>query len=254
MTRSGRVQAIDRAIMVLDCFTERKPQLRLSEITEILDINKSTLHGIISTLKYHGLIDQDDLTQEYRLGLKHIEYGQRVLDSMNISRIAKPIIERVCDELEETVHIGTLDDEEVVYIEKKESQQSMRIFTTIGARNPAHTTGVGKAMMAYLDEEELSNILPEVLVKLTPKTITDRNQLKLELSQIRLRGFAYDNEENNLGLSCVAAPIFDYTGKAVYGISVSGPTMRMNSDKITRASRIVKEAADEISRKLGYRG
>jgi DNA-binding IclR family transcriptional regulator len=254
MTRSGRVQAIDRAIMVLDCFTERKPQLRLSEITEILDINKSTLHGIISTLKYHGLIDQDDLTQEYRLGLKHIEYGQRVLDSMNISRIAKPIIERVCDELEETVHIGTLDDEEVVYIEKKESQQSMRIFTTIGARNPAHTTGVGKAMMAYLDEEELSNILPEVLVKLTPKTITDRNQLKFELSQIRLRGFAYDNEENNLGLSCVAAPIFDYTGKAVYGISVSGPTMRMNSDKITRASRIVKEAADEISRKLGYRG
>jgi len=254
MTRSGRVQAIDRAIMVLDCFTERKPQLRLSEITEMLDINKSTLHGIISTLKYHGLIDQDDLTQEYRLGLKHIEYGQRVLDSMNISRIAKPIIERVCDELEETVHIGTLDDEEVVYIEKKESQQSMRIFTTIGARNPAHTTGVGKAMMAYLDEEELSNILPEVLVKLTPKTITDRNQLKFELSQIRLRGFAYDNEENNLGLSCVAAPIFDYTGKAVYGISVSGPTMRMNSDKITRASRIVKEAADEISRKLGYRG
>lgn len=254
MTRSGRVQAIDRAIMVLDCFTERKPQLRLSEITEILDINKSTLHGIISTLKYHGLIDQDDLTQEYRLGLKHIEYGQRVLDSMNISRIAKPIIERVCDELEETVHIGTLDDEEVVYIEKKESQQSMRIFTTIGARNPAHTTGVGKAMMAYLDEEELSNILPEVLVKLTPKTITDRNQLKFELSQIRLRGFAYDNEENNLGLSCVAAPIFDYTGKAVYGISVSGPTMRMNSDKLTKASRIVKEAADEISRKLGYRG
>ncbi|HBH13076.1 MAG: IclR family transcriptional regulator [Clostridiales bacterium 38_11] len=254
MPGSGRIQAIDRAVMILDCFTERKPQMRLSEIIDILDLNKSTLHGIISTLKYHGLIDQDEFTQEYKLGLKLIEYGQRVLDSMYISSIAKPIIERVCDELEETVHIGTLDGEEVVYIEKRESQQSMRIFTTIGARNPAHTTGVGKAMMAYLDENELNNILSGTLVRLTPKTISDKNQLKLELSQIRHRGFAFDIEENNLGLTCVAAPIFDHNGKALYGISVSGPTMRMNSNKLTKASRIVKDAADEISRKLGYKG
>jgi DNA-binding IclR family transcriptional regulator len=130
----------------------------------------------------------------------------------------------------------------------------MRIFTTIGARNPAHTTGVGKAMMAYLDENELNNILSGTLVRLTPKTISDKNQLKLELSQIRHRGFAFDIEENNLGLTCVAAPIFDHNGKALYGISVSGPTMRMNSNKLTKASRIVKDAADEISRKLGYKG
>lgn len=254
MGRTGRVQAIDRAVMVLDCFTEQKPELKLSEITEMLDINKSTLHGIIATLKYHGLMAQDENTQQYRLGLKHIEYGQRVQNSIDISSIARPIIQRVCDELEETVHIGTLDRDEVVYIEKNESQQSMRIFTTIGSRKPAHATGVGKAMLAYLDQEDLNKVIKDEMIGFTPNTIINKELLKIELAGIRDRGFAYDNEENILGLSCVAAPIFDYTGNVKYGISVSGPTMRMSDEKMEKAISAITEAALEISRRLGYRG
>ncbi|MDR7870472.1 MAG: IclR family transcriptional regulator [Tissierellaceae bacterium] len=252
MAKTGRVQAIDRAIKILDCFNEDRRELRLSEISDMLDINKSTVHGIISTLKFHGLIDQDEETQKYRLGLHLMRLGDIVSNSLDIRSITSPVIDKVCKELQETVHIGTLDDMEVVYINKQESNQSMRIFTTIGARNPAYCTGVGKSMLAYLDEEILMNKLPDKLNSITPKTITDKNELLQNLTKVKLDGYAFDDEENNIGLTCVAAPIFDHSGRAKYGISVSGPTIRMTYEKINNSIKVVKEAAMEISYKLGF--
>lgn len=253
MTRTGRIQAIDRAVMVLNCFNEDKRELKLSEISDKLDINKSTVHGIINTLKYHGLIAQDEETQKYRLGLHLMKLGDIVSNSLDIRSITSPVIDEVCKELQETVHIATLDKMEVIYINKQESNQSMRIFTTIGARNPAYATGVGKAMLAYLDDEILINKLPDKLNPLTPKTITDKVELLKNLDKIRVNGYSFDDEENVVGLTCVAAPIFDYTGKPKYGISVSGPTIRMTDEKIKESIKVVKEAAMEISNKLGYK-
>lgn len=253
MTRSSRVQSIDRAMAILNCFSEKNQELKLSEIAERLDLNKSTVHGILNTLKYHGIIDQVEETQRYKLGLYLVELGHIVLKSMDIRRIASPIIHSIRDEMEETVHLGSLDNMEVVYIDKIESHQSMRIFTTIGARKPAYCTGIGKAMLAYLDDEILLNLLPEKLEPLTSKTITDRSKLLEDLAKIREKGYAFDDEENNVGLTCVAAPIFDHRGKARYAISVSGPTVRMNDEKIEEIVRVVKDAAQEISMRLGYR-
>lgn len=253
MDSKGRVQSIDRAVAILKCFSEKRKELKLSDISAELDLNKSTVHGIITTLKYHGLIDQDEETQKYRLGLYLIELGDIVSMSLDVRAITSPIIADVSKRLNETVHIGTLDDMEIVYIDKVESSQSMRIYTTIGARNPAYCTGVGKAMLAYLDEERILNKLPEKLEAITPKTITNRDELLEDLAKIREKGYSFDDEENNNGLTCVAAPIFDYSGKVKYGISVSGPTIRMTDDKIEEAIKVVKEAAMEISRKLGYK-
>lgn len=250
---TGRIQAIDRAIMVLNCFSEDRKELRLSEISDMLDINKSTVHGIITTLKYHGLITQDEETQKYRLGLYLMKLGDIVSQSLDIGSITSPVIEDVCKELQETVHIGTLDDMEVVYINKQESTQSMRIFTTIGARNPAYATGVGKIMLAYIDKEILLNKLPNKFNPITPKTITDKLELLKDLNEIKAKGYALDDEENVIGLTCVAAPIFDHLGKAKYGISVSGPTIRMTDKKIGETIKIVKEAAIEISYRLGFK-
>lgn len=254
MEKNNRVQAIDRAVMILKCFSEKRQEIRLSEIADELDLNRSTAHGIISTLKYHGLIDQDEVTQKYRLGLFLMELGNIINNSLDIRNISTPIIEEVCNEIEETVHIGKLDNHEVVYIDKIESTQSMRIFTTVGARNPAYSTGVGKVMLAYLEEDELLKAFPENMEKFTEKTIIDKDELMAELEKIRAKGYSMDNEENIDGLTCVAAPIFDQFGIVKYGISVSGPTIRMTEEKISNTIKLVKKAAKQISKELGFKG
>lgn len=253
MTRTGRVQAIDRAIAILNCFTEDRREMKLSDISDMLDLNKSTAHGIITTLKYHGLIDQDQETQKYRLGLHLMALGERVANSIDIIEISNPIIKDLCSKAGETVHLGTLDNMEVVYIDKMESNQSMRIFSAIGARNPAYSTGIGKALLAYVDEEKLEKTIPEELKSFTTNTITEKAKLLKELKNIRHNGYSMDNEENNIGLTCIAAPIFDSHGNAKYAISVSGPTIRMNYKKIEESKELVIDAAYKISEKLGDR-
>lgn len=255
MDKTGRVQAIDRAVQILQCFSEKRPDLKLIEISDELGLNKSTVHGIISTLKYHGLIEQDNETQKYRLGVYLMQLGDLVSRSIDVVGIARPFITDICNQVEETVHLATLDNMEVVYIDKIESTQSMRIFSARGARNPAYCTGVGKAMMAYLDEHTLDKLLQSSeLTAVTPKTITNKPELLLELAKIRETGYSFDNEENAIGLTCVGAPVFDHTGNVKYGVSVSGPTARMTEGKIEVAIRLVKAAATEISNKLGYKG
>lgn len=248
-----KVQAIDRAIRILKLFSEERKELKLTEISEELDLNKSTVHGIISTLKFHGLIDQDEESQKYKLGLYLMELGERVANSLDIIGISHSIIDELCTTMEETVHLATLDGEEVVYIDKKESNQSIRIISAIGARNPAYCTGVGKAMLAFKDLDDIYKSLPDELAQLTPNTITDKEELLKELEKIKTQGYALDNEENSVGLTCVAAPIFDSTGKAVYAISISGPTIRMNYKQIEKAKEMVIEGTKKISRELGYK-
>ena len=252
MDRTGRVQSIDRAVMILKCFSERNRELSLAEIADRLDLNKSTLHGIISTLKHHNLMDQDERTQKYRLGLGLMELGAIVSNSMDVNEIAEPFLNDLCNRLDETVHMCLLDDKDVVYIGKKESNQSIRIITKIGARIPAYCTGVGKAILANLDEPEVDKHLPDKMIKSAPKTITDKVELKKEFAKIRERGYSTDDEEYTPGLSCVAAPIFDRSGRVRYAISTSGPSVRMTPEKVQEAIRLVTEAAMDISRKLGY--
>lgn len=253
MEKTGRVQAIDRAVQILQCFSEKKPELKLKEIADMLGLNKSTVHGIITTLKYHGLIDQEEESQKYRLGLSLMKYGDLVSKSMDVVSIARPYITQLCDTLEETVHLGHLDGFDVVYIDKIESTQSMRISTARGTRNPAYCTGVGKAMLAHQPVSAIKSWLKgNPLRAVTEKTITNEKVFLKELQQIRRDGYAFDDEENAIGLTCVAAPVFDHLGKAIYAISLSGPTARMTKDKIGRATEAVRQAAEDISERLGH--
>lgn len=249
-----RVQAIDRAMMILELFSDTTRELKLTEIAEQLDLHKSTAFGILNTLKYHGLISQNDENQKYCLGIRLVELGNLVINSMDIHHIASPLLSEIRNTIEETVHLGMLEGLEVIYIDKQESFQSMRIFTTIGTRNPAYCTGVGKAMLAYLDPELVNSKLPNELKAFTSQTITSKLALLENLSEIRKNGFAMDHEERIEGLTCVAAPIFDHTGQVRYAISVSGPTIRMTDEKIQETIQLLKKASSDISSKLGYRG
>jgi DNA-binding IclR family transcriptional regulator len=247
---AARVQSIDRAVEILDCFMQNN-ELRLTEIVEMTGYHKSTVFGLVSTLKYHGLIDQDETSQKYRLGIAFLGYSDRVRNSLDIVDIASPIMRDICDKIQETVHLGLLRGKSVIYIEKIESNQSIRIASAVGMSNPAYCTGVGKVLLSGIPNAALSAHIPAVLEKRTPKTITSVSQLYDELDTIRKDGFGYDREEMEAGLYCVAFPIFDFYGKTAYAISVSGPSFRMEGKK-EQAFDLLRKGSQLISAKLGY--
>lgn len=251
------VQSVERAIQILRCFTQEKPELRLKEIAEELDLNKSTVHGLLNTLKQYGFLLQNEETQKYRLGWAVIELSSRLLGSLDLRNVAGPFIRELCAETGETIHLVVLEGTDVVYIDKQESNQSIRLFTSIGTRYPAYATGVGKAMLAYVAPEALANHLPAVLEQLTATTITDKEAMNQYLEKVRHLGYAIDDEENLAGLSCVAAPIFDHTHKVTAAISVAGPSNRITKDRMPQLAEAVIGAARNISAQLGcrnYRG
>ncbi|NLM43446.1 MAG: IclR family transcriptional regulator [Clostridiales bacterium] len=248
-----RIQAIERAIMIMNCFTDEEPELRLQEICDRLDLNKSTAHGILNTLKHHGLMEQDPETQKYRLGLNLLVLGGKVLNRLDIRTVASPIIKDVCGKTDETVHLGILDGTEVVYIDKQESSQSMRLFTAIGTRYPAYCTGIGKAILAFLPIEDQAKRIPDQLNRFTANTLKDKREVMEHLKLVKQTGYAIDDEENMEGLRCVGAPIFNHTGKVVAAVSVAGPSIRMTKERLPMIADLLCESAEEISRRLGYK-
>lgn len=253
METTKSVQSVARAIEILKCFTLEKRELKLADIAMLTGLNKSTAHGIIATLKQHGLIDQNSETLRYRLGLGVLALGETVLDSMNILDIAAPLLERLSNQVGETVMLGILDGHDVVYIYKHETSQSMRIVTAVGARNPAYCTSLGKAMLAYLNPEQLQRHLPKTLTPKTTASIQSKTLLMEQLADIRINGYAYENGEAIEGLSCVGAPIFNNQGLITYAISVAAPTQRFDSLKASQVRVQLQNIASEISTALGYR-
>lgn len=252
MKEITRVQSIDRAVAILDCFSEEKKELKLSEISERLGLNKSTVHGIISTLKYHGFISQDEETQKYKLGIRFVQFGDLVINSMNIRNAAVPVIDAVCEKIEETVHVAMLDGLDVVWIEKRECTKSIKTSTKIGARLPAYTTADGKIIICYQNKDKIKNYLPKRIPQYTNNTITNKGEFIKKLEEMKKNGYAIDNEEYVEGLKCVAAPIFDHDGKVRFSLSTTGPAFRMNEERIKELIVIIKEAANEISHRIGY--
>ena len=248
-----RVQSIDRAVKILECFNEENKELRLSEISERLNLNKSTVHGIISTLKYNGFISQDDETQKYKLGIRFVEFGDLVINSMNIRNAALPVIDGVSDKIEETVHVAMLDGVDVVWIEKRECTKSIKTSTKIGARLPAYTTADGKMIICYQNKDRIKTYLPKRIPQHTQNTITNKGEFIRKLEEIKKNGYAIDNEEYVEGLKCVAAPIFDHDGKVRFSLSITGPAFRMKEERIKEMIVVIKEAANEISRRIGYK-
>jgi len=254
MGREHHIKSVAKALKIVELLAENGREMALGEIAERMKMPKSTTHGLISTLCDFGYVDQSPFTGKYKLGLRLFELGNIVAMRLEVRSVATPYIQRLVEALGETVHLTILDKGEVLYIDKQESQQSIRIASRVGARLPAHCTGVGKVLLAFLPAEERKKIILEKgLKRFTKNTITDPEALELELARVREQGYAFDNEEFMEGLKCVAAPIRDYTGKVCAAMSVSGPVARLRGEKLERAVALVTEAAAMISAELGYR-
>jgi DNA-binding IclR family transcriptional regulator len=205
-----------------------------------------------------GYVRQDPKTRNYSLGFKLVELGNLLLGQLDLRKEAEPILMDLAERTKETVHMVFLDRNEIVYIDKVELDRhpsGLRMASRVGLRNPAHSCAVGKVLLAHLPAEELDRIIKEKgLPKRTDNTITDPIQLREHLKLVRTQGYAIDDEENEKGVRCIAAPVFDEGGKAVAAISISTLAFRVTK-KVMQESlkKEVMEAALKISQRLGFR-
>jgi DNA-binding IclR family transcriptional regulator len=247
-------QTLDRALGALLQIGESGSRgLTLAECSASLGYSKPTVHRILRTLASRGFLRVDRERGLYTLGVANLRLGMTFLEQLDLRNEALPILRELGERTGETVHLGVLDGSDVVYIEKVESTHAVRMFSQIGRTTPAYSTGVGKAILAQLPPEEVAQVLPERLEARTSATITDRAALLGHLVEVRRRGYSTDEVENEEGIRCVGAPVFDHTGIVCAGISVAGPATRVTSERTPELGRLVQTAALSISRRIGYR-
>ena len=223
------------------------------EMAKALPLARTTLHRILNTLEKIGYIEKADKKAHYRLGQKFHELTEPGSHFRRLVSLAKAVMVDLMIRFSETVNLGVLDEGEVSYVDVIESPRSLRTAANAGDRNPVHSTSLGKTLLAFMPDEEVEKILQNhPMIKLTPKTITQKKHLLENLAAIREQGIALDLEENVEGVTCVAAPIFDQHGRIVAALSISGPTTRVES-KMAAIREGVKSAGLKISRMLGPR-
>jgi len=247
------IQSIERAADILELFLKYDQELSVKDISTKLSLSKSTVHGIIKTLEYRGYLQQNKDDLKYKLGLKLFELGNRVSQQFDLGKIARPIIKDLVDELQETVHLVVFERGEVIYIEKLDGPRALRIYSHVGKRAPIHCTGVGKAILAFQEEKDIELLLSSSdLEPYTEYTITDKDELKNHLHLIRKQGYSIDDEEIEVGLKCVAAPIFDHQEHVIGAISCAAPKVRMDEERLAEVIPRIQQAAASISQSLGY--
>lgn len=246
-----RLSSVANAILLMKSFSDEHSELGISALAERLRLAKSTVHRLASTLVEAGMLEQNPETGKYRLGLALFELGSLVRRKIDISLEAKPWLMTLREQTDETVDLSILDHGGVVCVNFLESKKVNRISSGIGLRKPVHCTAEGKALIAFQSPVAIERILSGKLERRTPRTLTDLDELQAELATIRTRGYATDDEEYELGVRSIAAPIRDDSGNSVAAVGVAGPTQRLTKNRLAGLARHVIEAAKAISRRLG---
>ena len=249
-----QVQSVVRTLQILEALAS-EGELGLTDLAEQVGVHKSTLFRFMRTLCDLGYARRDPDTERFSLTLKVFELGSSVYARVDLVKLASPFLLRLSATTQETVHLAILDGGRLVYLSKIESTRSLRVAmqSRVGLTAPAYCTGVGKALLAFAETDILDAYLATCdFVRHTEKTIPDRLKLLAELQMIRNRGWAVDDEEHERGVRCVAAPVRNRDGAVIAALSISGPTLRLTQDRLDTVRSLVCEAAEEISRLLGW--
>ncbi len=250
--RAGQVQSLTRALGLLDAIAESHDGLTLSDLAELTGLAPSTAHRLLTTLEAARFVRFEASQALWQIGIQAFVVGNAFVRTRDVTAIARPHMRRLRDDCGETVNLYIEDDGEVVCMIQVESREMMRAISRPGGRVRMHVSGAGKAMLAHIDDDRLSAlILRHGLKRYTAKSIDSPAKLRAELARIRERGFSVDDEENAVGLRCVAAPILDEDGNPVAAISLSGPTARMSDEDVARYGRRVRAAARDITLHYG---
>jgi IclR family KDG regulon transcriptional repressor len=253
ISRSATLGSVSNAARVLKAFTPNEREWGVTDLARRLSIAKSTAHRLLATLTDEGLLEQDAATGRYRLGLVVFDMAAAA-QSVDLHEAVLTPMTELRNRTGETVQVAVLDGREVVYVERLDSPNTLRLFIEVGRRNAAHSTGCGKALLAFLPPDQLERVLRNWKMEAkTPHTITDVAALRDDLAVARRRGYAVNRRESEVGIISVAAPIRDVSGRAVAAVSVAGPAERLEPHELKVAQATI-ECAALTSRRLGYRG
>jgi DNA-binding IclR family transcriptional regulator len=248
-----RIQVLERALSLLEVLAGADEWLGPTELAARLSLHKATTHRLLAVLERRQFIRRNPVDRTYGLGARLFQLSARPSARMKLREASEPFLRQLADETGETAHVCVLEGDELMTIATVEGRWSLRTPSTVGRRIPLHCTAVGKALLAFLPDRTMLELVARTpLRQFTQYTIVSRALLKAELRQVRKVGFAIDNEEKEPGLRCVGAPIYDHTRAVVASMSIAGPVFRLKKERLGEFSRTVAAAAFGLSKTLGY--
>jgi DNA-binding IclR family transcriptional regulator len=250
--RSTRLSSVANSIRLLTSFSGAEDELGITTLATRLRLAKSTVHRLAATLTGAGFLEQNSETGKYRLGVALFELGALVRRRMDVANEARPKLRELLEKTGETVQLGIVDHESVLYVYEMESRHAIRMAAAVGGRAPLHCTAVGKVLLAYQPPEYVKQVLGNGLKAFTPKTITRREALLEMLEEVAAREYAIDDEESEPGLRAIAAPVRNHTGSVIAALGVAAPVQRMTKKVMQDCVPSVLATAQAVSARLGY--
>ena len=239
---------VGKAMTVLDQVAGFGRPVRFGEIQQVSDLPKATLYRLVQTLTHQSLLSFDTDRNTYALGMRLVRLAHAAWQQSSLAPIARPFLDALSADLKETVHLAQLDNAQVLYVDKRNAAQPVEMFSDAGKVGPAYCTGVGKAMLAFLDPVTLERTLGQQSYhRFTDATLCSPAALKAELNATRIRGYAFDKEEHEPGIICVAVPILAPGDRVLGAMSVTGSTARINLEKLTEFAPRLQETASRIA-------
>jgi IclR family acetate operon transcriptional repressor len=247
----GSLQSVNRALTALELVADAG-ELGVSELGRQLGVHKATASRLAAVLAERGLLERDPVTERYRIGFGLVRLAGAAMSGLDLVRLARPILETLAERAREASNLGVRSGDDVVYVDQIAGSRSIVTVSWVGRRTPLHCTSNGKVLLAWADEPDRERLLGEPLESYTKHTVTDPDTLRRELDSIRRRGYAQAVEELEEGLNAVAAPVRQADGRVIAALGVSGPAFRMHAVDVPRMGLLTAEAAQAVSRQLGY--
>jgi Transcriptional regulator len=252
--RNYNITSVQRCLRLLSLFARTPGGLSASEVAKQSSLPVSTVHRFLANLENAGFLDFSN-TGKYHLGIACFSIGHAALAQLDVRRLSFPYLQALNQKTRETVHLTVRHGLSAVYVEKLDSPEQLRIFSRIGSSVPLHCTAVGKVLLAYLPEDERGRTLEQMeLRRLTTNTIGNLQELERHLERVRKNGCAFDLEEHEPHIRCVAAPIWDHSGAVNASLSLTAPVVRMALPRLRQLAPLIQDAGLRISRELGYQG
>lgn len=249
------VQAVSNAIDILELLGDGEHELSIGDVVTKLNLTRSNVNKLLATLEMFGYVEYNRYTGNFRLGVKTFQISQAYINKLNIIEISVQVLQQLKEETGESAYISVMRDGNVVYLNVIETDEAVRVLPRIGNVGPAYATATGKAQLAYYDQREIDKLYSGEMTTFTKNTINNMEDLKADLKKIRELGYSMDEEEYEIGVRCVGAPVKDFMGNVIAGISVSAPVERLPIERVEAdVARIVQDAAKALSVKFGFRG
>lgn len=243
----AEIQSLARGLIILQLLGESTDGVTITDLAEQLGVDKGTASRLVSTLAGFGYVERNQETRRYYLGSQVVSLSRKVLTRMPLREVAKPFLRQLMEKTGECAHLAIHAQGKALYIDQVESPASLRVNAQVGTMNPLHCTALGKVLLAFGGAE-----LPPTLESYTDNTIVDYGVLSSHLEQVRKLGYAMDQEEFDIGVSCIAVPVFDFRGKIVGALGISGPSSRLSAKRMLEIQKVLIETGKQVTERMAF--